>query len=88
MGSDTRYPFIVSDPTIGQRVSQWPDQTPVAGTVPGSLRYTAESDGQRFMINVLPDACVDDMSGDRFTHTVLLQIDSQRRRGCGREIAP
>jgi membrane-bound inhibitor of C-type lysozyme/uncharacterized membrane protein len=72
----------------GRRTAEWADIAPTGGPVPGTLRYNAVSGGRRFMITVLPDACVDDMSGDRFTHTVQIDIDGARQRGCGREVAP
>jgi uncharacterized membrane protein len=73
---------LLEDDHGGQR-SLWPALAPSPGPVPGSTRYSAESDGRRYQITLLPDACVDDMSGERFTSSATIEIDGRRRRGCG-----
>ena len=42
----------------------------------------------RHVIVVLPDPCVDDISGERFPAAVLIEVDGRRLRGCGAPIAP
>jgi len=56
---------VLLDEQAGLRRSIWPDLAPAPGPVPGSSRYQAESAGRDYRITVLPDACVDDMSGER-----------------------
>jgi membrane-bound inhibitor of C-type lysozyme len=72
--------------SFGTRRSTWANLPAAPGPVTGSSRRVAESDGRRYTITVLPDDCVDDMSGDRFTSTVMLEIDGRRLRGCGNAI--
>ncbi|MCE2945553.1 MAG: MliC family protein [bacterium] len=67
---------------------EWPDLAAAPGPVHGSTRYTGESGGRRYTIVVLPDPCVDDMSGERFPAAVRIEVDGRRLRGCGTPIAP
>lgn len=67
---------------------EWPDLAPAPGPVYGSTRYTAQAGGRRHVILVLPDPCVDELSGARFPSAVLVEVDGRRMRGCGTPIAP
>jgi uncharacterized membrane protein len=74
-------------PDILQRQA-WPDLQATPGPVHGSTRYTGESAGRRYVIVVMPDPCIDDMTGERFPAVVRLEVDGRRLRGCGTPIAP
>ncbi len=78
---------VLLDEQAGPRRSIWTDLAPAPGPVPGSSRNQAESAGRDYRITVLPDACVDDMSGERFALSVLLEVDGRRLRGCGTRIS-
>ena len=67
---------------------EWPDLTGAPGSAYGSTRYTAEGGGRRHVIVVLPDPCVDEISGERFPSAVLIEVEGRRLRGCGSPIAP
>jgi len=67
---------------------EWPDLAPAPGPVYGSTRYTAQAGGRQHVILVLPDPCVDELSGARFPSAVLVEVDGRRMRGCGTPIAP
>ncbi len=70
------------------QLREWPDLAATPGPIYGSTRYTGESGGRRYTVIVVPDPCVDDMSGDRFPAGVRLEVDGRRLRGCGTPIVP
>ena len=63
-------------------------KTAAPGPAYGSTRYTAEAGGRHHAIVMLPDPCVDDISGERFPAAVLIEVDGRRLRGCGTPIVP
>ncbi|MBY0437442.1 MAG: MliC family protein [Burkholderiales bacterium] len=74
-------------PDILQR-QEWPDLAPAPGPVHGSTRRAGEAAGRSYVIVVMPDPCVDDLSGERFPATARIEVDGRRLRGCGTPIAP
>ena len=89
VGPDNR--VVLSGPAGSRGIEgrhEWPDLTAAPGPAYGSTRYTAEAGGRRHVIVLLPDPCVDDISGDRFPAAVLIEVDGRRLRGCGTPIAP
>ena len=89
VGPDNR--VVLSGPAGSRGIEgrhEWPDLTAAPGPAYGSTRYTAEAGGRRHVIVVLPDPCVDDISGERFPAAVLIEVDGRRLRGCGAPIAP
>ncbi|MCA3068978.1 MAG: MliC family protein [Rhodocyclaceae bacterium] len=88
VGPDNR--VVLSGPAGSRDIEgrhEWPDLTAAPGPAYGSTRYTAEAGGRRHVIVVLPDPCVDDISGERFPAAVLIEVDGRRLRGCGTPIA-
>jgi len=89
VGPDSR--VVLSGPAGSRGIegrNEWPDLAAAPGPAYGSTRYTAEAGGRRHVIVVLPDPCVDDISGERFPAAVLIEVDGRRLRGCGTPIAP
>lgn len=53
------------------------------GTPDGARVYEGSSGGRAYRVTVRNTACQDDMSGEPFPATVLLEVDGRVLRGCG-----
>jgi putative lipoprotein len=48
--------------------------------------YTGVSGGRELQVEILEQACVDNMSGDQFPNRVVVTFDNTRYEGCGQDL--
>lgn len=49
----------------------------------GGTAYVGTADGGAIRVTVTPESCHDDMSGEAFTHRVMIEYEGRTYRGCG-----
>jgi len=52
----------------------------------GSMSYSVRVGSREIAVTIRDEACQDAMSGEAFTHTVMLRVDSRQLNGCGRRL--
>ncbi len=52
----------------------------------GATIYDATTQAHRLTVTIREAVCHDTMSGEEMTHTVVILVDGQEYRGCGREL--
>jgi putative lipoprotein len=60
--------------------------TPRNNTQPGVTIYENTSSAYRMKITLRQQICADTMSDETFTHTVDIEVEGAKRRGCGRAL--
>lgn len=53
----------------------------------GAVIYDATAEGHHLTVVIRERVCHDGMSGEEFTHEVMLTLDGKEYRGCGRQLA-
>lgn len=61
---------------------------PVTGAAPGDgiVHRASSSEGRSVEVTVRETPCSDTMSGERFTHEVVVRLAGRELRGCGRSL--
>jgi putative lipoprotein len=52
----------------------------------GRTVYRAQIEAHDLTVTVSPEACADIMSGERYESTVIIRLDGDTYRGCGRSL--
>jgi putative lipoprotein len=61
-----------------------PEPEPILDTATGTATYRAQSEGRALEVVVRESPCSDAMSGEAFSHSVTVRLDSTEVSGCGR----
>jgi len=74
---------VMLDDRYGSVRMVFPDLAPRTDAATGATVYEGRSADHRLKATLIPRHCTDSMSDETFPYTVELEIDGERRRGCG-----